>query len=159
MILWAPGGSEGASPLGIALGLLGAGMYSVEIMIMNRKALRDIPLEVIFLYLSIVVVLILPIAAKILGYTPFPSSLPQWGYAALLALLNSLIAMITFFWAVRLIGAGNASLVGTAEPLVSCVAGVILMGDVLTCRSVIGGAIIMASVFMLNYIESKKAAG
>ena len=158
LILWGPGGSEGTSPFGIALGILGAGMYSIEILIMNKKALKDIPLEVIFFYLSIVVVLILPIAARILGYASFPSTLPQWGYASLLALLNSLIAMITFFWAVRLIGAGNASLVGTAEPLVSCVAGVVLMGDVLTCRSVIGGAIIMASVFMLNYIESKKAA-
>jgi len=156
LILWNPGDGKGVSMMGIFLGLMGSLMYSVQVLLFNGKLVKDLPLEVIFFYETIPSAAVMPIIAICLGLAPFPVGVIQWGYSAALAFFNSLIAMIAFYTAVRLIGAGNAALIGTAEPFISCIAGAVLMGDVLTLRSIMGGLIIMASIFVLNYIDKKR---
>lgn len=158
LILWNPSEDANVSAFGIFLGLAGALLYSVQVLLFNGRIVKEIPLEVIFFYETSPTLLIMPLIAVCLGLPPIPVGLTQWGYSAALAFFNSLIAMLAFYTAVRLIGAGNAALIGTAEPFISCIAGAVLMGDVLSARSIIGGLIIMASIFVLNYIDRKKAS-
>lgn len=156
IIMWEPEDGGSLSVTGILLGLGGALAYSFQVLLFNVKPMQSLSMEVIFFYETLPVLIVMPIMAVWSGLEPVPLNAVQWGYSAALAVCNSLIAMLTFYKAVRLIGAGNASLVGTAEPFVSTLAGTLLLGDILTGRSIVGGCIIMASIFVLNYMENRK---
>lgn len=156
IILWTPAGESGISIIGILLGLAGSLVYSCQVIMINNERVKSIPLEILFSYESLPSLLVAPIIASIMGMAPIPQGLVQWGWSALSAILFSVFAMLLFNTAVRLLGAGNASLVGTAEPFVSSIAGAVLLGDVLTGRSIAGGLIIFFSIFILTMLEYKK---
>jgi len=156
IILWTPEGAVGISTKGMTLGLIGAFCYAVHIFVFNGKNLRELPLEVVFLYVITPALIVYPIMGKLAGLPILPVGLEQWGYAILLSVLTSYVAMVAFYTAVRLIGAGNSALIGTLEPFFACIFGAIFMNEVLTGRSAAGGLCIIGAIFILNFIENKR---
>lgn len=155
LILLIPGKTGGISQRGVFLGLIGAVFYAIQIMAVNSHCIRRLPTEVIFLFESIPLLVSCATLALLQGVPLLPSTPAQFGYILLLAGVNSFIAMISFYKAVRLIGASSASLFGTAEPLISCIAGVLIMHDALSTGNILGGAMILGSILTLNLIERK----
>ncbi len=155
LILLTPGETGGVSARGIFLGLLGAVFYAFQVMAVNTGIIRDLDPEVIFLYESIPLLGCCVLIAFSAGGQLLPADLPQFGHVLLLAVVNSFIAMLSFYKAVRLIGASNASLFGTAEPLVSCIAGAVIMGDALSFGNFSGGVMIVGSILILELIDKK----
>lgn len=155
LILWNPGEADAVSLRGVVLGLLGSLAYSFSVVMMGHRLVRDLPLETIFFFETLPSLAAAPLLAVCSGVAAIPVGWAQWGSCGLLAICNSFIAMVAFYTAVRLIGPGNAALLGTFEPLISTVAGVIVLGDVLSVRSVVGGCIIMASIFAHNYYQKR----
>lgn len=49
-----------------------------------------------------------------------------------------------------MIGPGNAALVNTLEPVLACIFGYFLVGDVLTSRMLVGAALVVAAVLITN---------
>ena len=156
IILWSPDEANAISSYGVFLGLLGSLIFSFSVVMINHKLVKNLPLETIFFYEMMPSLIVIPLFAICLGLSPFPVGLAQWGSCAALAFLNSYLAMVAFFTAVRLIGAGNAAMIGTFEPFVSSIAGAVVLGDVLPGRSIVGGFVIMVSILIHNYIEKKK---
>lgn len=158
VILWSPGESSRISPWGILTGFLGAAFYAATVILQNHEDLRPLHPEVIFFYESLPL-LASAVVVGLWNHVPLvPAEASQWVQVGLLAVFNSFIAMVVFLRAVRLIGASSASLIGTMEPLISCLAGAWLMHDVLTARSIVGGLMIVGAIFWLNLTDRRRAA-
>ena len=67
-----------------------------------------------------------------------------------LALLCTVFAFIALNAGIRLIGAPQAAILGSFEPLVSMLMGVILLGELLTGIQWFGGALIVVAVILLQ---------
>lgn len=81
-------------------------------------------------------------------------SLPSQGSVAAavlgVATVGTVLPIVTLFASMRRIGASDASLVSTIEPLVTIVLSAILLGERLTSLQLAGGALILAAVLVIN---------
>ena len=68
----------------------------------------------------------------------------------LLALIPTVIAIVTFFKGLELIGASRASIISTFEPLVAVIFGFLLLGETLSIAQILGGIMILTSVLILK---------
>ena len=161
LIFLTPGDSAGITTKGLVIGLIAAVLAAIQMILFNHKELKSLSIPQIFFYEMILPVLLTPIVAKFMGYYPFPVGLEQWGYAALVSVLNLGLGLMLFYSAIRLIGVGDASLVGVLEPVFAFIAGAIIFHDPVTSKMLIGGGIILGAIFFMTYMQNldeKKAA-
>ncbi|MFP2897086.1 DMT family transporter [Corallococcus sp. 4LFB] len=136
-----------AKPLGIALGVLSAVIYALYVLSSARVAGPAGPLAA-----STVVPLSAGLAfgALMLVKGPsFPRTPGGWGAVAGLALLSTVVAMLTFFAGLKRIGPVNTSLLSTLEPVMAVVLGAIFLGERLSPRQGLGGLLILVAVMVL----------
>lgn len=137
MVLWSPADSEdGISIIGFLLLLASAVAGGVQIIAFDAKIISDVPVPTVFFYEMILPLTTIPIIASFLGLPPFPAGTAQWFYSAAVAFVNLFIGILLFYKAVRLIGSGNASIIGVFEPVFATIAGVVIMGDTFTMRTI-----------------------
>jgi drug/metabolite transporter (DMT)-like permease len=80
-----------------------------------------------------------------------------YGYAALLALVSTVLASILFYGAVRFIGAGTTSLLCSVDPLVSVVLAYVVLGESLSATQLAGGSLILTSVVALTLPQRRRS--
>jgi drug/metabolite transporter (DMT)-like permease len=146
------GAPSSAPTIGIVLGLV-AGVCTAGYILGARHLLHGSSLEAVemvtLMYAAPAVGL--AIAASIHGFhKPQPAA---FGWAAALILVSSVLAMTLFYGAVKLVGAGTASLLATVEPLVAVVLAYLVLGESLTRTQLGGGAVILGSVVALTLPE------
>jgi drug/metabolite transporter (DMT)-like permease len=90
------------------------------------------------------------------GQSLLPQTPEQWLYIILLGLSPGFIAPVAFSTAVRIIGAGTASIINTSEPVFAYFAGLILMADHLSRNATLGGVLIVVGILLLNINERKR---
>lgn len=64
--------------------------------------------------------------------------------------MASVVPILTLFASIRRIGAADASLVSTVEPLFTIVLSALILGERLTAMQLTGGAVILGAVLVLN---------
>jgi len=67
-----------------------------------------------------------------------------------IAVIGSIIPIVTLFASIRIIGSSDASLVSTIEPLFTVALSALLLGERLTGLQLAGGALILTGVVILN---------
>jgi len=73
-----------------------------------------------------------------------------------IAVVGSVIPIVTLFASIRLIGSSDASLVSTIEPLFTVVLSALIFGEHLTRLQLAGGTLILIGVLLLN-LKFRKA--
>jgi drug/metabolite transporter (DMT)-like permease len=143
-------GAPSSTPtIGIVLGLV-AGVCTAGYILGARHLLHGTSLEVVEMVTLMYAAPALgfAIAASIHGFrTPEAAG---FGWAGALILVSSVLAMMLFYGAVKLVGAGTASLLATVEPLVAIVLAYLVLDESLTGTQLGGGALILGSVFALT---------
>ncbi|WP_434301543.1 DMT family transporter [Corallococcus exiguus] len=145
-----------AKPLGIGLGVLSAVIYALYVLSSARIAGPAGPLAA-----STVVPLSAGAAfgALMLVKGPsFPQTPGGWAAVAGLALLSTVVAMLTFFAGLKRIGPVNTSLLSTLEPVMAVVLGAIFLGERLSLRQGLGGLLILVAVVVLARSDSSRPA-
>ncbi|AFE07767.1 hypothetical protein COCOR_07838 [Corallococcus coralloides DSM 2259] len=145
-----------AKPLGIGLGVLSAVIYALYVLSSARVAGPAGPLAA-----STVVPLSAGVAfgALMLVKGPaFPQTPGGWAAVAGLALLSTVVAMLTFFAGLKRIGPVNTSLLSTLEPVMAVVLGAIFLGERLSLRQGLGGLLILVAVVVLARSDSSRPA-
>lgn len=141
--------SGGVNPIGIMLGLSAAVLYSGYIVIGNRL-LKNIHPLVATMYVCSAA------GAAFTAIGLFQGSLilalPPLGWLALagIAVLGTIVGILFFFAGLSLIGAANASIISTTEPLITVLLSVALLGDSISLLQALGGMLIIASVIILQ---------
>ena len=141
----------GGSLLGIALAMTAPFIYSAYILAGSK-----ITKEVEILSSSTVVMISASfvfgafIAIKGLNV---PQTLVGWGGVIAIAIISTVIAIITFFAGLKRVGPTNASMLSTFEPVTTVVLAAIVFGEEIGFMRVAGGVLILMAVILLAKSE------
>lgn len=146
------GGGEG-SALGIALGLASALIYSVYIIVGARltPGVHPVATTAIVCGAAALVYAAVGVLRTAAGVPPsFPGTAPGWLALVAIALLSTVLAILTFFAGLQRLGAARASMLSTLEPVVTVVLAALLLGEHIGPTQTIGGVLILAGVLWLT---------
>ncbi|SOZ37538.1 DMT family transporter [Cupriavidus neocaledonicus] len=147
------GGGAG-SPLGIALGLAAAVIYSVYIIVGARltAGVNPIATTTVICTAAALVYGAVGMLRAGAGAPPpqFPADAGGWLALAGIALLSTVLAILTFFAGLQRLGAAQASMLSTLEPVVTVVLAALLLGEQIGAAQALGGGLILAGVLWLT---------
>lgn len=141
------GGDLQGQPLGIMLGVLAAAIYAVYILLGGRLTRGTDPLAATFVIM----------AAAALGNGSLalasghamPGSATAWLAIAAIALFSTVIAISAFLIGIKYIGASQASIISTLEPVITICLGVSFLGESVSVGQLVGGAMVLGAVILL----------
>jgi drug/metabolite transporter (DMT)-like permease len=151
LVLVVAGAGTGAlDPLGTALGLGAALVYSAYILVSDGIVGRMGP-RVLAALVCTGAAASLTAGSALLGeLRPGALTAAGWGWLACLALVSTVGAISLFFAGLRRVGPTTASILATVEPLVTVLLAFLVFGEVLGVVQVVGGAVVLAAVLVLN---------
>ncbi len=141
------GGNLQGQPLGIALGLLAAGIYAVYIVTGGRLTIGTDPLAGTLVIMATAAIGNTSFA--IAGGAALPSGTTAWLAIAAIALFSTVIAIAFFLIGIKHIGASQASIISTLEPVITLCLGVALLGESVSAGQLLGGVMVLAAVILL----------
>lgn len=148
---------NGINPLGICLGLGAAVVYSAYIVIGNR-VLRQVDSVAAATIVCTAAGMILLLGGALAGELQFAIALP--GILAILgiAFFGTVIGILFFFAGMSRIGAANAAIISTTEPVITVLLSCILLNERITLLQAGGGLLILAGVVILQVWTGSSSA-
>jgi drug/metabolite transporter (DMT)-like permease len=150
-------GPEGGQLPGVLLAISAAAIYSVYI-IVGTKVIQ----QVSAIQSSAVIFLSAGLASSLLMMMN-GAHLPQtaWGWIDIgaIVIFATVIPVVTFLAGLKRIGASNAAMFSTLEPVVTVLLAALLLGEILKPITLLGGALILAAVLILLRNEVRLPTG
>ncbi|MBR5329785.1 MAG: DMT family transporter [Firmicutes bacterium] len=142
--------------LGVLFALLCAVCYAVYTLCLASKKLADFHSIATAGYVLLGSTVFNFFRCMISG-KPFLALAPeQLGCMLMLSVICAFSAILLFCIGVKIIGASNASIINTFEPVFACVFGFLFVGDEITLGMVIGGILVVTAVLIANMPDRKK---
>lgn len=144
------GGQLQGRPAGIALALLAAAIYAVYILL--GKRLSHSPQEIHPMVACVVIMATAAVANTGLALwngVALPAGAGAWLAVGAIALFSTAMAIACFLSGVKSIGAAQASILSTFEPVVTLGIGVALLGETVSASQLLGGALVLTAVVLL----------
>ena len=149
VLVLASAGTGQLDPLGVALGLAAAGVYSAYILVSGSIAGRMGPRAFSTLVCSGAAVT-LTAGAGVLGeLRPQDLTAAGWGWLTCLALVSTVAAVSLLFAGIARVGPTVPSILSTVEPVVTVLLAFLVFGEVLGAAQLLGGALVLCSVLVL----------
>lgn len=143
-------GAGALDPLGAALGLAAATVYSAYILVSDGISRRVPPLVLAALVCTGAAVS-LCVGSVLLGeLRPGALSAAGWGWIACLAVVSTVGAISLFFAGLRRVGPTTAAILATVEPLVTVLLAFMIFGETLGPVQLLGGLLVVCAVIALN---------
>jgi drug/metabolite transporter (DMT)-like permease len=143
-------GAGALDPLGAALGLGAAVVYSTYILVSEGIAGRLRPRLLSALVCTGAAISLTAGSALLGELRPGELTTAGWGWLACLALVSTVGAVSLFFAGLRRAGPTTASILATVEPLVTVVLAFLVFGEALGAVQLAGGALVLAAVIGLQ---------
>lgn len=142
-------GAGRLDPLGTALGFATAVIYATYILVGEDVARRMAP-RVLAALVCTGAAVTLSAGSALLGQLhPGQLSPAGWGWIACLAVVSTVVALSLLFAGLRRVGPTTASILSTAEPVVTVVLAFLVFGEVLTPVQLVGAALVLGAVLVL----------
>jgi drug/metabolite transporter (DMT)-like permease len=152
-------GAGALDPLGTALGISAAVVYSTYILTSASVAERVGPL-VLSALVCTGAATTLTLAGAAGGYLhPGDVSLAGFGWLAGIAVVSTVGAVSLFFAGLQRVGPTTASILSTAEPLTTVGLAFLAFGESLAPVQLAGGALVLGAVLVLSTPAPARAAG
>jgi drug/metabolite transporter (DMT)-like permease len=133
--------------LGDLLMLVGAVCWAIYTALGTITLRSRSPLEVVALAIPLGALLLLPFGFLEQGYRDVPTwSAGVWADVLFLALVVTVGSFTLFYWVVRRVGAGIASMSSYFVPVLTLALAVVLLGDRPQPLQLVGGLVILAGV-------------
>jgi drug/metabolite transporter (DMT)-like permease len=142
-------------PLGIALALLAAGIYSAYILTGSRIPVAVSPTASTAVITSAATLIFAGLAAA--KGLHLPASVAGWGWVLAVALVSTVLAILFFFKGLERVGPVRASVYSTVELMCTLGLAAALLGEPLTVARVGGGVLIVAAVVLLAREELRSS--
>ena len=133
--------------IGLGISLLGALVYALYILIVNKVRIEASGVKVSF-YSMLFSSLYFLVKTLILGESIAIPSLSLVGDITLFAIITTSLSLVALVYAVRYIGSTPTAIMGAFEPIVAVLISVGLFGEALTSSLIIGGMVIIAGVLI-----------
>lgn len=145
--------SEGAtvSMKGLLFVFSSALSYAIYIVYINRSRVKGMATIKVTMYVLIVGWLIFAIRALITGELrmPSPEQWYLWGNVLALAIFPTIISLICTTEAIQCIGSTPTAILGVLEPVTAVFFGVVIFGEVITPRIILGLILVISSVTLV----------
>lgn len=86
-----------------------------------------------------------------------PGSAKEWIFIACIALVATVLPITSLFSSMKRIGATNASLISTVEPVMTVLLSALILGEKLTANRIWGGLFIIGGVVTLRLFSLRRA--
>jgi drug/metabolite transporter (DMT)-like permease len=150
MLVLASAGTGDLDPVGTALGLGAAVVYSVYILVTDSIAARMRPRVFSTLVCSGAAVTLTAGSALLGQLRPGELTVAGWGWLACIALVSTVAAVSLLFAGIARVGPTVASILSTVEPVVTVLLAFLVFGEVLGGMQLLGGGLVLASVLVLH---------
>ena len=139
--------------MGFLLVALSALSYAIYLIGVNRSVLKSMPTEKLTFYSILFGISIYLIRLNFLTdlqplNTPF-----MWMNAIGLALLPTVISLVTITASIHLIGSTPTSILGALEPVTALVCGVLVFGELLSFKNIIGILMVLSAVTVIVTVK------
>jgi drug/metabolite transporter (DMT)-like permease len=150
VLVLAGAGAGALDPLGAALGLGAAMIYTTYILVSERVVARVRP-QVLSAIVCTGAAASLLAGTTLLGeFRPGDLTSAGWGWLGCLAVISTVGAVSLFFAGLDRVGPTAASILSTIEPVVTVVLAFLVFGEVLGAVQLAGGALVLTAVIVLN---------
>ncbi len=141
------GHSPGLSSEGVFFALLACICYSFYSLLGQKTVARSNPLSITATLSLMAIIIIVPVYHSSLGFL-FVLTPSQLLITLIMAVFNTLLAVLFFLKGVQNIGAARATLISTAEPVFCVMMAFLILGETLTRVEVIGSVMVFASMLL-----------
>jgi drug/metabolite transporter (DMT)-like permease len=148
LTIWPLGGGR---PLGILLGIASAVIYAVYIIVGSRVTRGVDPIMASTIIIASAAV-VYGVIAGLRGIV-LPRTAAGWESVTGLALVATVLAIVTFFAGLERLGPVDTAMLATVEPPVTLVLAAVLLGESFGTLRLVGGAMILAAVLVLARIH------
>jgi drug/metabolite transporter (DMT)-like permease len=142
-------GAGALDPLGAALGLGAAVVYTTYILVSEGIVGRMTPRLLSALVCTGAAASLTAGSALLGELRPGELTAAGWGWLACLALVSTVAAVSLFFAGLQRVGPTTASIISTAEPVVTVLLAFLVFGELLGPVQLLGGALVLGAVLML----------
>ena len=140
--------------IGLFVSLLGALMYALYMIIVNKTKIKASGVKVSF-YSMVFASLFFLVKTLVLGNSATIPSLEIGTHLALFSLITTALSVVSLVYAIKFIGSTPTAIMGAVEPVVAVMISVGLFGEALTF-SLIAGVIIIISGVLIDVVFNKK---
>ena len=140
--------------IGLFVSLLGALMYALYMIIVNKTKIKASGVKVSF-YSMVFASLFFLVKTLVLGNSVAIPSLKIGTHLALFALITTALSVVSLVYAIKYIGSTPTAIMGAVEPVAAVMISVGLFGETLTF-SLIAGVIIIISGVLIDVVFNKK---
>ena len=162
VLLSTPSGDVPIRPVGVLLAVGSALCYSFYLVIINRsKRIRNVSEHTLTFYSLVTGAVLFAVIRTVQGGGMLTGidTLSDWGNLIGLAIIPTMVSMLTIAISSRYIGPTKTAVLGVFEPLTAILIGTLLFGEALTTRMAAGIALCVAAViFMIVKPGGKKTA-
>jgi drug/metabolite transporter (DMT)-like permease len=142
-------GTGTLDPLGTVMGLGAAVTYAVYILV-GAQVVAGVPPLTLAALVTAGATFSFAVVAFASGGPDLGFEAAGWGWLVAIALVSTVLAILTFFAGLALVGPSAAAILSTLEPVVTVVLAAIAFDEALTSVQLLGGLVVLASVFVLN---------
>ena len=137
----------GGEVVGYIFGVSAAFIYAVYI-IVGTKALNKIDS---FLSSAVIITSAAVLYSIVIFFESpvFPTTFIGWTASAMIAVVSTIIAIVTFFAGLKKIGPVHASMLSTVEPVITVLLAWLFLGDLLSAWKITGGSMVLIAGILL----------
>lgn len=156
-LLYKGDGDGSLSTIGVILLMISSLSYAVYIIVVNKSSLVMSSIKLTF-YVLIFCVLGIVLYSFIStdNHLMWLATPEIWLWAIMLALVPTIISLVTMVKAVHAIGSTPTAIMGALEPLTAVIIGITVFGESLTTRLAIGILMILSAVILIIAGKSLK---
>ncbi|GAA2986824.1 DMT family transporter [Streptosporangium longisporum] len=136
-------------PLGAALAFGAAATYTVYILVSDTVVHRLPPVTLAALVMT-GAALTMTVRALVTGGTDLGFGWQGWFWLGCIAVVSTVLAMLTFFAGLRRTGPSTAAILSTFEPVVTTALAALTLGEILGPVQWAGGLLVLSSVAVLQ---------
>jgi len=137
--------------LGVIFGLGAAFIYSIYILVGSKITKQVTPIQ----SSTVVIVSAAIVSSGLVAIKgpAFPATASGWAFVIAIALISTILAIVTFFAGLERVGPTNASTLSTVEPAVTVTLAAWVLGEAISFFRIIGGMMIILAVIILARSE------
>lgn len=143
------GTPSGANVVGIILVLLAAIGYATYTT-GSRVALATVGSAQLTATAMIATTISMLLLGALTGHLGVPAGAREWGVVFGIAVIGTAVPIGLLIAGLDRVEASRASIIGTSEPLVTVLLGVVLLGEELTVGTAVGGALVLLGVVIVQ---------
>lgn len=143
------------STFGIILALFSGIAYAINVVILGFDSIREIDNKISTFYMCIGATLGMFIYGLATNSVILNFNIKTVSSYIGISSISTIASIILLLKAIELIGVSSASILGTFEPIISILFGVILLGEKLSFDLVIGAALILSATIVLAKDKTK----